>query len=141
MQSGLAVIHANHLETLTELTVQWLQDTQTEDGGWGESCNTYDDAKLTGHGISTASQTAWALLGLIAAGGVAAYVTAFALAVFGFATLQVWWLMTLVSVAVLFAAIARGQYRTDRPVAPNGNDTVVDQAAAPRHVRPQVGPR
>lgn len=26
MQSGLAVIHANHLETLTELTVRWLQD-------------------------------------------------------------------------------------------------------------------
>ena len=26
MQSGLAVIHANHLETLTDLTVQWLQD-------------------------------------------------------------------------------------------------------------------
>ncbi|AMJ63327.1 hypothetical protein [Bosea sp. PAMC 26642] len=56
--------------------------------------------------------------GALAAGGVAAYITAFALAVLGFATLQTWWLMTLVSVALLFAAIARGQYRTDRPIAP-----------------------
>ena len=92
-------------------------------------------------GLYFAIRAAGRMTGALAAGGVAAYVTAFALAVFGFATLQVWWLMTLVSVAVLFAAIARGQYRTDRPVAPNGNDTVVDQAAAPRHERPQVGPR
>ncbi|MEQ8662330.1 MAG: prenyltransferase/squalene oxidase repeat-containing protein, partial [Gammaproteobacteria bacterium] len=44
------------------------QDTQHEDGGWGESCNTYDDRALAGHGVSTASQTAWALLGLMAVG-------------------------------------------------------------------------
>jgi hypothetical protein len=56
--------------------------------------------------------------GALAAGGVAAYVTAFALTALGFATLQPWWLMTLAAVALLFSAIARGQYRTDRPVAP-----------------------
>ena len=41
---------------------------QNEDGGWGESCATYDDPSLRGQGPSTPSQTAWALLGLIAAG-------------------------------------------------------------------------
>lgn len=56
--------------------------------------------------------------GALAAGGVAAYTTAFALAAFGFASFQPWWLMTLTAVALLFTAIARGQYRTERPVAP-----------------------
>ncbi len=56
--------------------------------------------------------------GALAAGGVAAYVTAFALTALGFATLQPWWLMTLTAVALLFSAIARGQYRTVRPLAP-----------------------
>ncbi len=54
----------------------------------------------------------------LAAGGVAAFTTAFALSALGFATLQPWWLMTLTAVVLLFGAIARGQYRTDRPVAP-----------------------
>jgi hypothetical protein len=56
--------------------------------------------------------------GALAAGGVAAFVTAFALAALGFASFQTWWLMTLTAVALLFTAIARGQYRTERPVAP-----------------------
>ncbi|PTM39117.1 peptide ABC transporter permease [Bosea sp. 124] len=54
----------------------------------------------------------------LAAGGVAAFSTAFALSALGFATLQPWWLMTLAAVVLMFGAIARGQYRTDRPVAP-----------------------
>jgi squalene-hopene/tetraprenyl-beta-curcumene cyclase len=48
--------------------VRWLKEAQNEDGGWGESCASYDDPALAGVGESTASQTAWALLGLIAAG-------------------------------------------------------------------------
>ncbi len=48
--------------------VRWLKAHQNEDGGWGESCASYDDPHLRGQGPSTASQTAWALLGLIAAG-------------------------------------------------------------------------
>ncbi|MFQ5872344.1 MAG: squalene--hopene cyclase [Dehalococcoidia bacterium] len=48
--------------------VQWLKDYQQPDGGWGETCITYDDPSLRGQGPSTASQTAWALLGLLAAG-------------------------------------------------------------------------
>lgn len=47
---------------------EWLVGQQNPDGGWGESCHTYVDSTRRGKGSSTASQTAWALLGLIAAG-------------------------------------------------------------------------
>jgi squalene-hopene/tetraprenyl-beta-curcumene cyclase len=49
--------------------VRWLLARQNEDGGWGESCASYDDPSTAGRGPSTASQTAWALLGLLAVGG------------------------------------------------------------------------
>ncbi len=42
----------------------WLESVQHEDGGWGERCNTYDDPVFKGQGSSTASQTAWAVMGL-----------------------------------------------------------------------------
>jgi len=45
----------------------WLQSCQNDDGGWGETCASYDDPKLKGIGPSTPSQTAWALMGLLAA--------------------------------------------------------------------------
>jgi squalene-hopene/tetraprenyl-beta-curcumene cyclase len=48
--------------------VRWLEDRQNPDGGWGEDCRSYDDPAWIGHGASTASQTAWALLALDAAG-------------------------------------------------------------------------
>ncbi len=48
--------------------VEWLLDHQNDDGGWGESCASYVDPSLRGQGESTASQTAWALIGLMAAG-------------------------------------------------------------------------
>ncbi len=47
---------------------EWLKNHQQECGGWGETANSYDDPTLRGTGVPTASQTAWALLGLIAAG-------------------------------------------------------------------------
>ena len=47
---------------------RWLESVQHEDGGWGERCNTYDDPVFKGQGPSTASQTAWALIALHAAG-------------------------------------------------------------------------
>jgi squalene-hopene/tetraprenyl-beta-curcumene cyclase len=47
---------------------EWLASCQNDDGGWGETCATYDDPTLKGKGTSTASQTAWALMGLCAAG-------------------------------------------------------------------------
>jgi squalene-hopene/tetraprenyl-beta-curcumene cyclase len=46
----------------------WLESVQNEGGGWGETCASYDDRSLMGQGEPTASQTAWAVLGLIAAG-------------------------------------------------------------------------
>ena len=45
---------------------RWLLEVQNEDGGWGESLRSYDDADFRGRGRSTASQTAWAMMGLIA---------------------------------------------------------------------------
>jgi squalene-hopene/tetraprenyl-beta-curcumene cyclase len=45
----------------------WLIGCQNPDGGWGESCETYKNPALKGQGKSTASQTAWALIGLMAA--------------------------------------------------------------------------
>ena len=44
----------------------WLESVQHGDGGWGERCNTYDDPVFKGRGPSTASQTAWAVMGLLA---------------------------------------------------------------------------
>ncbi len=49
-------------------SVRWLEARQNEDGGWGEDCRSYDDPAWIGRGESTASQTAWALLALDAAG-------------------------------------------------------------------------
>ncbi len=48
--------------------VRWLQDHQNPDGGWGEDLRSYVDEAWHGRGTSTASQTAWALLALLAAG-------------------------------------------------------------------------
>jgi squalene-hopene/tetraprenyl-beta-curcumene cyclase len=49
--------------------VAWLEEHQNADGGWGEDIRSYDDPGLAGRGESTASQTAWALLALLAAEG------------------------------------------------------------------------
>jgi squalene-hopene/tetraprenyl-beta-curcumene cyclase len=48
--------------------VTWLEGRQNGDGGWGESCRSYEDDASRGRGVSTASQTAWALLALLSAG-------------------------------------------------------------------------
>jgi squalene-hopene/tetraprenyl-beta-curcumene cyclase len=48
--------------------VAWLLSHQNQDGGWGEDLRSYDDpGEWAGRGESTASQTAWALLALLAA--------------------------------------------------------------------------
>jgi squalene-hopene/tetraprenyl-beta-curcumene cyclase len=46
--------------------MNWLESCQNADGGWGETPATYDNPKLKGQGDSTPSQTAWALMGIIA---------------------------------------------------------------------------
>jgi squalene-hopene/tetraprenyl-beta-curcumene cyclase len=48
--------------------VRWLEEQQNPDGGWGEDLRSYRDRSWAGRGTSTASQTAWALLALLAAG-------------------------------------------------------------------------
>ena len=46
----------------------WIESVQQPDGSWGESCHTYDDPSIKGEGDPTPSQTAWAVLALVAAG-------------------------------------------------------------------------
>ncbi|MFI1158681.1 squalene--hopene cyclase [Streptomyces sioyaensis] len=49
--------------------VRWLEGVQNDDGGWGEDQRSYQDKeRWAGRGASTASQTAWALMALLAAG-------------------------------------------------------------------------
>ncbi|KAF4406367.1 squalene--hopene cyclase, partial [Streptomyces lycii] len=48
--------------------VAWLESVQNDDGGWGEDLRSYADPEWIGRGASTASQTGWALLALLAAG-------------------------------------------------------------------------
>ncbi|GLZ54290.1 squalene--hopene cyclase [Actinomycetospora sp. NBRC 106378] len=48
--------------------VRWLHEHQNDDGGWGEDLRSYRDPAWIGRGASTPSQTAWALLALLAAG-------------------------------------------------------------------------
>lgn len=68
--SGLALGGEDLQAPYIRRAVGWLESVQNPDGGWGETCYTYDDPALAGRGASTASQTAWALLGLMAAGEV-----------------------------------------------------------------------
>lgn len=55
------------LDARLQHAADWLESRQHSSGGWGESPATYDDPTLRGTGAVTASQTAWAVLGLIAA--------------------------------------------------------------------------
>ncbi len=63
--SALALIAPERCRGNIERGVAWLVGCQNADGGWGETCRSYNDPALKGQGPSTASQTAWALLGLI----------------------------------------------------------------------------
>ena len=66
--SALALINPLKYSKNIEQGAAWLVKVQNTDGGWGETCFSYNDPSLKGKGKSTASQTAWALIGLIAAG-------------------------------------------------------------------------
>lgn len=54
------------IQSLVNLAVRWLKLVQNADGGWGEGLNTYKDPERAGRGFSTASQTAWGLMALLA---------------------------------------------------------------------------
>jgi squalene-hopene/tetraprenyl-beta-curcumene cyclase len=65
---GLAAIGEDLEAPYVRRAVRWLLGRQNDDGGWGESIASYDHPGQKGIGPSTPSQTAWALMGLIAAG-------------------------------------------------------------------------
>ncbi|MDP7251567.1 MAG: squalene--hopene cyclase [Planctomycetota bacterium] len=65
---GMAQIGEDMNQRWLQRGAGWLFSIQNEDGGWGESADSYEDPALKGIGPSTPSQTAWALMGLIAAG-------------------------------------------------------------------------
>lgn len=65
---GLGAIGVDPRHEYIQRAVRWLLARQNPDGGWGETCESYDQPGLAGHGDSLPSQTAWALLGLFAAG-------------------------------------------------------------------------
>jgi squalene-hopene/tetraprenyl-beta-curcumene cyclase len=67
---GLIAVGVPAADPRVRRAVAWLKMHQQECGGWGESAGSYDDPQLRGKGRPTASQTAWALLGLSAAGEV-----------------------------------------------------------------------
>ncbi len=66
--AGLQSIGYDMSKPAARRAVAWLKRVQQPGGGWGETCRSYDDPRLAGQGPPTASQTAWALLGLLAAG-------------------------------------------------------------------------
>ena len=73
--SALCALNAAGVNPTSEpvrRAVDWFEHIQNADGGWGEGCDSYR-LDYAGHtpAASTASQTAWALLGLMAAGEVA----------------------------------------------------------------------
>ena len=68
--TALATLYGSgkRLPEYASRATRWLLSRQNADGGWGETCHSYVDASFAGVGTSTPSQTAWAVLGLQAAG-------------------------------------------------------------------------
>lgn len=65
---GLEAMGVWNHEPQIQQAAEWIRMVQNADGGWGETAGSYDDPGQRGIGASTPSQTAWALLGLLAAG-------------------------------------------------------------------------
>ena len=65
---GLRAIGEDPARAYIQRAVAWLEARQNGDGGWGETLGSYEEPALAGQGASLPSQTAWALLGLLAVG-------------------------------------------------------------------------
>ncbi|MBV9670385.1 MAG: squalene--hopene cyclase [Acidobacteriales bacterium] len=65
---GLDAMNVDRHDPMVQQAAEWLRSIQNSDGGWGETCGSYDNPTTKGVGPSTPSQTAWAIMGLIAAG-------------------------------------------------------------------------
>jgi squalene-hopene/tetraprenyl-beta-curcumene cyclase len=66
---GLRSVGQDMSEPWVAAAADWLRSCQKEDGSWGETAASYEDESLKGTGPSTPSQTAWGLMGLLAAAG------------------------------------------------------------------------
>ncbi|MBW4417595.1 MAG: squalene--hopene cyclase [Myxacorys californica WJT36-NPBG1] len=66
--SALALVAPTTHQHIIKRGMNWLVQCQNSDGGWGETCASYNNKSLKGKGESTASQTAWAVSGLLSAG-------------------------------------------------------------------------
>lgn len=64
--AGLARMKVAANDPMVVRAIEWLKQVQNADDGWGESLASYADKRWMGRGESTASQTAWALMGLLA---------------------------------------------------------------------------
>jgi squalene-hopene/tetraprenyl-beta-curcumene cyclase len=64
--AGLRAIGVSLADERVRRAVAWLKSVQNPDGGFGEDCVSYEDPSAAGRGRSTPSQTAWAMLGLLA---------------------------------------------------------------------------
>ena len=65
---GLTRTGIDPADPMIRRAARWFVAAQNDDGGWGESCASYEDPGLKAQGPSAASQTAWALMGLMCAG-------------------------------------------------------------------------
>ena len=64
---GLAAAGVNDREAYVQRALEWVRSIQNFDGGWGESCESYKQGSYV-TAASTPSQTAWAILALLAGG-------------------------------------------------------------------------
>ena len=67
--TGLKAVGQDMAEPWVRRAADWLLSVQKPDGSFGETCASYDDPSLKGTGDSTASQTAWGAMGLMAVVG------------------------------------------------------------------------
>jgi squalene-hopene/tetraprenyl-beta-curcumene cyclase len=63
---GLARLGMSAKDPMVERALCWLEHVQSPSGGWGETLASYAEKRWMGRGEPTASQTAWALMGLLA---------------------------------------------------------------------------